>query len=104
MNEVETKKRIPVKRWIVLALIAVGIYAAYMGPSILRPVSPPVVMPAENTGLHIGSFQITNSVLSTLLVDLILIIMAVGVYRFIKSGKLPAKFEPPPAQPITTSG
>ena len=88
MNEVETKKRIPVKRWIVLALIAVGIYAAYMGPSILRPVSPPVVMPAENTGLHIGSFQITNSVLSTLLVDLILIIMAVGVYRFIKSGKL----------------
>jgi F-type H+-transporting ATPase subunit a len=88
VNEVETKKRIPVKRWIVLALIAVGIYAAYMGPSILRPVSPPVVMPAENTGLHIGSFQITNSVLSTLLVDLILIIMAVGVYRFIKSGKL----------------
>ena len=88
MNEVETKKRIPVKRWIVLALIAVGIYAAYMGPSILRPVSPPVVMPAENTGLHIGSFQITNSVLSTLLVDLILILMAVGVYRFIKSGKL----------------
>jgi F-type H+-transporting ATPase subunit a len=88
VNEVKPKKRIPVKRWIILALFAVGAYAAFMGPSILRPVSPPVVMPAENTGLHIGSFQITNSILATLLVDIILIVMALGVYRFIKSGKL----------------
>jgi F-type H+-transporting ATPase subunit a len=88
VSEAKTKKRIPVKRWIVLALLAVGVYTAFMGPSVLKPVSPPVVMPAENTGLHIGSFQITNSILATLLVDLILIVMALGVYRFIKSGKL----------------
>ena len=88
MSEEKPKKRIPVKRWIILALFAVGIYAAFFGPSILKPVSPPVVMPAENTGLHIGGFQITNTILATLLVDVILILMALGVYRFIKTGKL----------------
>ena len=88
MTEVKPKKRFGVKRWIILALFAVGIYAAFIGPSILKPVSPPVVLPAENTGLHIGSFQITNSILATLLADVILLLMALGVSRFIRSGKL----------------
>ncbi len=88
MSEGKPKKRFGVKRWIILALFAVGIYAAFIGPSILKPVSPPVVMPAENTGLHIAGFQITNSILATLLADVILIFMALGAYRFIKSGKL----------------
>ncbi|HEX9092016.1 MAG TPA: FoF1 ATP synthase subunit a [Anaerolineales bacterium] len=88
MSEAKPKKRFGVKRWIILAIFAVGIYAAFIGPSILKPVSPPVVMPAENTGLHIGGFQITNSILATLLVDVLLILMALSVYRFIKSGKM----------------
>jgi F-type H+-transporting ATPase subunit a len=88
VNEAKPRKRFGVKRWIILALVGVGFYAAFLGPSILKPVSPPVVMPAENTGLHIGSFQITNTIVCTLLVDLLLIIMAIGVYRFIKKGKL----------------
>ncbi len=87
-DEVKPKRRFGVKRWIILALFAVGIYFSFIGPSILKPVSPPVVMPAENTGLHIGSFQITNSIIATLIVDLILIIMALAVSRFIKTGKL----------------
>ena len=88
MSEAKPKRRFGLKRWIILAIIGVGFYAAFLGPSILKPVSPPVVMPAENTGLHIGSFQITNTILATLLVDLLLILMAIGVYRFIKRGKL----------------
>ena len=88
MSEAKPRKRFGLKRWIILALVGVGFYAAFLGPSILKPVSPPVVMPAENTGLHIGSFQITNTILTTLLVDLLLILMAIGVYRFIKKGKL----------------
>jgi len=88
VSEEKPKKRFGVKRWIILALFAVGIYAAFIGPSILKPVSPPVVLPAEPTGLHIGSFQITNTILATLLADVILLLMAIGVYRFMRSGKL----------------
>jgi F-type H+-transporting ATPase subunit a len=88
VSEEKPKKRFGVKRWIILALIAMGIYAAFIGPSILKPVSPVVILAAEPTGLHIGSFQITNSILATLLTDAILIIIALGAYRFVKSGRL----------------
>jgi F-type H+-transporting ATPase subunit a len=88
VSEEKPKKRFGVKRWIILGLIAVGIYAAFIGPSILKPVSPVVILAAEPTGLHIGSFQITNSILATLLTDVLLIIVALGAYRFVKSGKL----------------
>ena len=88
MSEVKPKRRFGVKRWIILALIGLGIYAAFIGPSILKPITPQVSLAAENTGLHIGGFQITNTMLATLLADVILILMAMGVYRFIRSGKL----------------
>lgn len=85
MNEVVTKKRRPVKRWIVLALIAIGVYAAYFGPSILKPVSPTVVLPAEP--IWPGSF-ISNTMLATILSDIVLLLLAVAAYRFYKSGKV----------------
>jgi F-type H+-transporting ATPase subunit a len=63
VSEVETKKRVPVKRWIVLALILLGVYCAYLGPSILKPVSPTVVLPAEP--VWYGSW-VTNTILEFL--------------------------------------
>jgi F-type H+-transporting ATPase subunit a len=88
VSEGKPKKRFGVKRWIILALIAVGAYAAFMGPTILRPISPVVVLPPEPIGLSIGGFQITNTILATLIADVILILIAIGAYRFVKSGKL----------------
>ncbi len=88
MSEVKPKRRFGVKRWIILALVGIGIYCAFIGPSILKPITPQVSLAAENTGLHIGGFQFTNTMLATLLADVILILMALGVYRFIRSGKL----------------
>ncbi len=88
MDEVKPKRRFGVKRWIILVLIGAGIYAAFIGPSFLKPVAPVVILAAEPTGLHIGSFQISNSMLATLLADLILILIAFGAYRFVKSGRL----------------
>ncbi len=88
MSEVKPKRRFGVKRWLILALVGLGIYCAFIGPSILKPITPQVSLAAENTGLHIGSFPITNTMLATLLADVILILMALGVYRFIRSGKL----------------
>jgi F-type H+-transporting ATPase subunit a len=88
VSESKPKKRFGVKRWIILALIAVGIYAAFIGPSILKPVSPEVILAAEPTGLQIGTFQISNSILATLLTDVLLLIVGYGAYRFVRSGKL----------------
>ncbi|MBN1665727.1 MAG: F0F1 ATP synthase subunit A [Anaerolineales bacterium] len=88
MSDVETKKRRPVKRWIVLVLIAAGIYAAFIGPTILKPIAPVVVLPGEPTGLAIGDFQITNTIMATLLTDLVLVIIAIGAWRFARSGKV----------------
>jgi F-type H+-transporting ATPase subunit a len=88
VSEVKPKRRFGVKRWLILALVGLGAYCAFFGPSILKPITPQVSLAAENTGLHIGSFQITNTIMATLLADVILILMAIGVYRFIRSGKL----------------
>jgi F-type H+-transporting ATPase subunit a len=88
VSEVKPKRRIGVKRWIILALIGVGIYCAFIGPSILKPVSPEVAIAAESIGLHIGGLAITNTMMATLLADVVLIIMAIAVFRFIRSGKL----------------
>jgi F-type H+-transporting ATPase subunit a len=88
VSEEKPKRRFGVKRWIILALIAVGIYCAFMGPSILAPVPPKVVLPPEPIGLHIGNLPITNTMLATLLADVLLILLAIGVYRFARRGKL----------------
>jgi F-type H+-transporting ATPase subunit a len=88
VSEEKPKKRFGVKRWIILALIAVGFYAAFRGPSILKPISPIVVLPPEPIGLSIGGFAITNTILATLLADIILILIALAAFRFVKKGKL----------------
>ena len=82
------KKRIPIKRWLVLGLVALGIYTAFIGPSFLKPISPLVVLPGEPTGLYIGDFAITNTIAATLLTDCVLILMALSAWRFVRSGKL----------------
>lgn len=88
MSEVVVKKRTPVKRWIILALLVLAAFCAYFGPTILRPIRPAVLLPAEPTGLEILGFKITNTIVATLLTDVILLLFGFGAYRFVKSGKL----------------
>jgi F-type H+-transporting ATPase subunit a len=45
-------------------------------------------LPPEPIGINIGGFEITNTILATLLADILLILIAIGAYRFVKSGKL----------------
>jgi F-type H+-transporting ATPase subunit a len=93
VSEEKAEKRVPVKRWIVLALILIGAYAAFWGPSILKPISPVVVLPAEPTGLEIAGFPITNTILATLIADVVLLLMAFGAWRFHRSGnQVPSGF------------
>ncbi len=91
MSDTETKKRRPVKRWIILALIAAGVYCSFLGSSILRPVSPTVALPAEPTGLNLFGLPITNTMLATLVADVILILLGIGAWRFARSGQLVPK-------------
>ena len=88
MSDAETKKRRPVKRWIVLALIIAGIYAAYIGPSYLKPVAPVVVLPGEPIGINIAGFEVTNTILATLLADIVLVLLGIVAWRFAKSEQL----------------
>jgi len=88
-DEVQKDKRFRIKkRWIILGLVALGIYASYMGATFLQPITPVVILPPEPTGLHIGNFQITNTILATLLTDIVLLLMAFGAWRFAHKGKL----------------
>jgi len=88
VTEPVAKKRTPVKRWIILGLTVLGAYCAFFGPSILKPISPVVVLPPEPIGLNIFGFQITNTILATLIADFLLILLAIGAYRFVKKGNL----------------
>jgi len=90
VSEVKKKRRFGLFRWIVLALILMGVYAAFIGPSILKPVSPAVILTPEPVwpGVNILGVSFTNTMLATLIADLILIWMALRVNRFAKSGKL----------------
>ena len=85
-SDAKPKKRFHIKTTLILGLFALGIYAAFIGPSILKPISPVVVLPAEPTGLHIGNFLISNTIVATLLADLILILMAFAAWRFYRRG------------------
>ncbi len=50
------------KRWLALGLIGLGAYLALGGPTVLRPISPVVSLPAESFGLNlIPTFQVATN-------------------------------------------
>jgi F-type H+-transporting ATPase subunit a len=90
VSEVAKTRRFGFKRWIILGLIALGIYAAFIGPSYLKPISPVVVLPAEPIS---PNSWITNTMLATLIADVVLLLFAFSAWRFHKSGKqIPSGF------------
>lgn len=97
MSENQEKKggwRWGVNRWIVLALIIASAYAASLYP----PIQPHVQLPAEVlshgplfTIPGIGEIYLTNTLLATLIADVILLLIGFGVYRAVSSGTLVPK-------------
>lgn len=88
MSEQPSKKRwrYGFKRWIILALIILGAWAAWFGPTYLSPVPPVVVLPAEPVAPGVDWF--TNTMAATVLADLVLLGFAFGAFRFHRSGKV----------------
>jgi len=83
-----------VNRWIVLALIIAGAYAASLYP----PVQPHVQLPAENISHNplftipgIGEVYFTNTMLAVLIADAVLLLIAFFVNRAVKSGEMVPK-------------
>jgi F-type H+-transporting ATPase subunit a len=84
LTEAETQKRsIPINRWlIVLMLIAIVFFAG-----IYPPVSPVVLLPGEPitdvlfTLPVIGDFSLTNTILTAIIIDLIIFLMAFFIIR-----------------------
>lgn len=97
MSEKQEKKgwwRWGVNRWIVLALIIASAYAASLYP----PIQPHVQLPAEVishgplfTIPGIGEIYFTNTMLAVLIADAVLLLLAFGVYRAVKSGDMVPK-------------
>ncbi|MFL7871803.1 MAG: hypothetical protein AB8I58_23445, partial [Anaerolineales bacterium] len=97
MSENQEKKgrwRWGVNRWIVLALIIAsviftGIYAP-LRPHIALPAEPVMESPLFTLPV-IGTFYLTNTMTVILISDVLLLLMAYGVYRSVKSGSLVPK-------------
>jgi len=79
-----------VNRWIILVLVILGVFAARAYP----PILPHVQLPAEAiTGRLftlpvIGDFYLSNTLLATLIGDVLLLVLALVIRRAIRSGEL----------------
>jgi len=75
-----------VNRWIVLVLIVLNFIFARQFP----PIAPRVQLPAEPifpiTLPAVGEFVVTNTIIATLLADVVLILLAFFVWRAIRRG------------------
>ncbi|MEJ5223746.1 MAG: F0F1 ATP synthase subunit A [Anaerolineales bacterium] len=89
-------------RWVVLAAIILGLilFTDFFGLGLaIKPIMPHVYLPGEKiseTPLFVipgmdkttGGFYLTNTLIGLLVADLIVILIAIGVYRGFKSGKM----------------
>jgi F-type H+-transporting ATPase subunit a len=86
VEEPRKKWRYGVKRWIILGLVILNIIAVqYYGP-----VLPHIQLPAENVSEAplFGNFYLTNTLIATIIADVILILIAIAVTRAVRSGEL----------------
>lgn len=85
-------------RWVVLAAIILGLFLFTplfgIGLSI-KPIMPEVFLPGERLSEHplftipfIGPFYYTNTTTGIILADLVILLIAIGVSRGVKSGKM----------------
>lgn len=87
MNKTSTRTwRWGRKRWLALALIGLGVYFGFMGPTLLQPIAPAVSLPGEYVGLNILGFKVTNTILGFLVAEVVLVLAAIAVRRKVKSG------------------
>jgi len=80
----QTKTRRPIKRWIVLLVIILNVFAVRAFP----PVRPHIQLPPETLFPIFGDFYLTNTLVATAIADILLLLMAFFFSRSIKAGKM----------------
>ncbi len=87
----ETKKkwRWGTNRWFVFLFMGLSIFFASKFP----PIRPDILVVPEHVSEHplFGNFYLTNTIIATLIVDVLLILIAIAVQRAVKSGSLVPK-------------
>jgi len=85
-------------RWVVLAAIILGLFlfTGFFGIGLgIKPIMPHVYLPGEKysevplfTIPFIGPFYFTNTTFGLIVADIIVVLLAIGVSRGVKSGKM----------------
>ena len=82
-------------RWVVLAAILLGLYlfTGFFGIGLgIKPIRPEVFLPGEPLSevplFGIEGFHLTNTMIGLIGADLVVLLLAIGVYRGVKSGKM----------------
>ncbi|MBW8009918.1 MAG: F0F1 ATP synthase subunit A [Chloroflexi bacterium] len=89
-KEKTSRWRWGVHRWFVLLFIVLGFFAAQSYP----PVQPHIALPAERLTHNpvtlpiIGDFYLTNTILATLIADVLIILLAFAYRRSTRGGNL----------------
>jgi F-type H+-transporting ATPase subunit a len=80
------KWRYGVNRWVILVLVILNIIAVQF----YAPVLPHIQLPAENVSKAplFGNFYLTNTLIATIIADVVLILIAFAVTRAVRSGEL----------------
>jgi F-type H+-transporting ATPase subunit a len=80
------KWRYGVNRWVILVLVILNIIAVQF----YAPVLPHIQLPAENVSRSplFGNFYLTNTLIATIIADVVLILIAFAVTRAVRSGEL----------------
>jgi len=86
----ETPKKRAWARWVVLAAILLGVFLFYVLG--ITPIMPEVFLPGEHLSetpiLGIEGLYLTNTLMGLIGADIVVILLAFGVYRGVKSGKM----------------
>jgi F-type H+-transporting ATPase subunit a len=80
------KWRYGINRWVILVLVILNIIAVQF----YAPVLPHIQLPAENVSETplFGNFFLTNTMVATIIADVVLILIAIAVTRAVRSGEL----------------
>ena len=86
MEKPRKKWRYGVNRWLILLFVILNIIAV----QIYAPVLPHIQLPAERVSETplFGNFYLTNTLVATLIADVILLLIAFAVTRAVRSGEL----------------
>jgi len=94
VSEKEPKKRVWA-RWVVLAAIILGLYlfTGFFGIGLgIKTIMPEVFLPGEHLSetplFGIEGLYLTNTLVGLIGADIVVLLLAIGIYRGVKSGKM----------------